>query len=97
MKFYRANKILGILLALSLLVLVVGVQWHVHDHQDGSEESSEESCNWCLAAAATVLLLAVIVTLGVAQTFSPVVPTLLTPSLADFSRGPWAPRAPPVQ
>ncbi len=79
------------LLAFSLLMLVVGSAWHVHDHDHGEADS----CVWCLAAMVVVVLaLTMLLTdrfpSGQFFTFS-----ILQSSFASLPWSPRASRAPP--
>ncbi len=47
-----AAQVFPYLLAFSLLMLVVGSAWHVHDHDHGVTET----CVWCLAATVVAVL-----------------------------------------
>ncbi len=83
---------LPFLLALSLLMLLVGSAWHVHDHHHGEADS----CLWCLAAMVVVVLAALILRLDPAAFRRGFIPLILTDFFASLCWSPRASRAPPT-
>ena len=88
-----AAKVIHYLLAISLLMLVFGSAFHVHDYHAGSADT----CLWCLAAITVAVLVVSFALTGillVGRRFTPL------PLLTFVDHRPWSPRAsraPPVQ
>jgi len=80
------------LMAFSLLMLVVGSAWHVHDHH----RDEVDACVWCLAALVVVVLAAS----ALSKKLSPSCPGFVLPANEESSLSrPWRPqasRAPPT-
>lgn len=80
------------LLAISLLMLLVGSAWHVHDHH----HDEADACVWCLAAMVVIVLAATALPSGLSPLHRGFILPALFKSASSFLWTPKASRAPPV-
>ncbi len=87
-----AFKVIYSLLAITLLMLVLGSAWHVHDHHT----SKADFCLWCQAAATVAVLVVAIILAGTLLAGRRSTQLALLPPADQRPWSPRASRAPPI-